>query len=139
MWKPAGSLIFARLRLSASALAPPCGTIGMLGAAPVVLNWPSLSRLSGAFCAKVAVVASSVAVTVASRRMRIALPPIVLDLCLPVRISLPHRAELATAARSSTGVMNGRADRRQNLGAAFHPEKYVRDELARDGSSSISS
>ena len=62
MWKPGGSLMAWRCFLIASAFGPLCGIVGMLGDAPVVLNAPSLSRLSGGVWANAAVAASSAAV-----------------------------------------------------------------------------
>src|SRR5215469_12372909 len=68
MWKPRGSLILVRFFLIASALGPVCGMVGMWGEAPVTLNWPSFSRLPGAFCAKAETAVNSVAAETADNK-----------------------------------------------------------------------
>src|SRR5262249_54786165 len=75
MWKPDGSLIDWRCFLTASAFGPVCGMVGILGVAPVVLNWPSLSRLDGGVWAKAVVDISAAVDSAISRCVRMAKPP----------------------------------------------------------------
>src|SRR5712675_1751061 len=95
MWKPAGSLIDCRCFLTASALGPVCGMVGMLGVAPVGLNWPSLSRLVGGVWANAAVDVSAAVDSAISRCLRMAKPPVTSELvvdvsCAPMAPSASH-------------------------------------------------
>jgi hypothetical protein len=83
---------------SASALGPVCGIVGMFGAAPVVLNCPSFSRLLAGFCAS-AVVASSVAADTASIKRVL----IETSLGAGAFYMPPLRAQLGTSARGRKG------------------------------------
>src|ERR1043165_2555551 len=89
MWKPCGSLIDCRCFLTASALGPVCGIVGMLGVAPVVLNAPSLSRLVGGVWANAAVDVSAAVDNAINRCLRMAIPPVTSELsCAPIRDQL---------------------------------------------------
>src|SRR5215475_7847396 len=99
MWKPGGSLIDCRCFLTASALGPVCGMVGILGVAPVVLNAPSFSRLVGGVWANAVVVVSAAVDSAISICLRMAKPPVSPELvvqvcCAPMApISFAHHRD----------------------------------------------
>src|SRR5690348_12740866 len=106
MWKPGGSLIDWRCFLTASALGPVCGIVGMLGVAPVVLKAPSLSRLVGGVWANAAVDVSAAVDSAISRCLRMANPPVTSELsCAPIAGSASHTvAPVQAKVARATGI-----------------------------------